>query len=499
MTMSTAPVSGHPDSTTLVQRGGRAAGPWWSPRSWPAGWPLMAALVGYPLWWALGLGALVFPIAAIPMAWQLRQRPHIHVPPWFGLWMLFVGWTLLGLIVLGINAPDTLPTTFAQGLDAYVLRSLQYLGATVVLLYVGNLTEAEVPRLRIVRWLSTLFIVTLAGGFVGLAFPSLEWKSPVEMLLPGPLAARRGIVSMVHPQVAQIQDVIGTGDARPNAPFEFTNAWGNNLSILIIWFIVGWIVYGTARRRIWGLAALAVAVVPIVYSLNRGLWLGLALATCYAVFRLALAGRPWLIGALLAVGAVGLFVLAVTPLGGVVQSRADAGHSDQVRSSLAQASIDGGLSSPLIGYGSTRETVGSDDSIAIGATPECPRCGNRTIGSTGQAWNVLYSHGIVGLAAFMGFFLAILWRFRRDVTPIGIAAHTIVIVQMLYVFVYVGISSTLSLLLISVGLLWRNERDRLDGHPDPVVPQLHDTGFRRLTPQWKAPAAIPWTRRRATS
>ena len=43
--------------------------------------------------------------------------------------------------------------------------------------------------------------------------------------------------------------------------------------------------------------------------------------------------------------------------------------------------------------------------------------------------------------------------------PIGIAAHTIVLVQLLYIFVYVGISSTLSLLMISVALLWRNDRD----------------------------------------
>ena len=182
-----------------------------------------------------------------------------------------------------------------------------------------------------------------------------------------------------------------------------------------------------------------------------------------------------------------LDVLAVTPLGTVVESRADSGHSNQVRSSLAQASIDGGLSSPLIGYGGTRETVGSDESIAIGATPECPRCGNRTIGSTGHAWNVLYSHGFVGLTAFVGFFVAILWRFRRDVSPIGVAGHTIVLVQMLYIFVYVGISSTLSLLMISVALLWRNERDREAGHPDPPVPALTDSGFRRLTPQWGRP------------
>jgi hypothetical protein len=457
----------------------------WTPSAWPAGWPLMAALVGFPIWWALGLGALVFPLAAIPMAWQLKDRPSISVPPWFGLWLLFVAWSLLSVVVLGLNAPDTLPTTFAQGIDGYVLRNLQYLGATVTMLYVGNLSEDDVPRLRIVKWLAVLFLSTLAGGFLGLAMPSLEWTSPVEMLLPGALASRRGIVTMVHPQVAQIQDVIGAADPRPNAPFEFTNAWGNNLSILIIWFVIAWIVYGTMRHRLWGLLALAAAVVPIIYSLNRGLWLGLAVAACYATFRLALAGRPWLIGALLGVAAVGLFVLAVTPLGSVVESRADSGHSNQVRSSLAEASINGGLSSPLIGYGGSRETVGSDESIAIGATPDCPRCGNRTVGSTGHAWNVLFGQGVVGLVTFVGFFLAILWRYRRDVTPIGLAAHTIVFVQMLYIFVYVGISSTLSLLLISVALLWRNERDRDLGHPDPTMPGLRDTGHRRLEPRWE--------------
>jgi O-antigen ligase len=277
------------------------------------------------------------------------------------------------------------------------------------------------------------------------------------------------------------------GDPRPNAPFEFTNAWGNNLSILIIWFVVWALVYGTARRRIVGLLALAVSIVPIVYSLNRGLWLGLAIALCYATFRLAIAGRPWLIGALVGVATVGLLVLAVTPLGTVIQSRAEAGNSNQVRSSLAQASIDGGVSSPVIGYGGTRETVGSDESIAIGATPECPRCGNRTIGSTGHAWNVLYSHGFIGLAAFLGFFLALLWRYRREISPIGLAAHTVILVQMLYVFVYVGISSTLSLLLISVALLWRSERDRRQGFDDQPVPHLNDRGFRKLQPQWGAP------------
>jgi hypothetical protein len=100
---------------------------------------------------------------------------------------------------------------------------------------------------------------------------------------------------------------------------------------------------------------------------------------------------------------------------------------------------------------------------------------------------VLYSHGFIGLAAFLGFFLALLWRYRREISPIGLAAHTVILVQMLYVFVYVGISSTLSLLLISVALLWRSERDRRQGFDDQPVPHLNDRGFRKLQPQWGAP------------
>ena len=453
----------------------------------PAGWPLFVALTLFPLWWALGLGSFVFPIVAIPMAMHLMRQPYIRTPPWFFLWGMFVSWSLLGGLMLNLTAPETLPQTYAQGIDGFVLRSLQYLSATIVLLYVSNLSEEEVPRLRIVRWLGVLFISTLAGGFIGLAVPTLSWKSPVELLLPGPLAARRGLVSMVHPQVAQIQDVIGAANARPNAPFEFTNAWGNNLSILIIWFAVGYVLYAKRSHRWLGALAICAAVVPVVYSLNRGLWLGLMLGLAFVVVRLAIAGRPWLLGILGAVAVTGLLVMAVTPLGTVVQGRADAGHSDQVRASLAQQAITGALNSPILGYGGTRETVGSDESIAIGSTADCPRCGNRTIGSTGHVWNVMFAQGLVGLVFFVGFFVATAFRYRKDLTPIGLAGQTIVVVQLFYMFFYVGISSTLSLLMITIRLLWRNEQARRSGVPDPTIPSLFDDGSDRLAPRWSKP------------
>lgn len=474
-----SPAEGHPNRRVPTVR--------WAGIPLPPGWPLMAALVFFPFWWAIGIGGLIFPVFAIPMAIELRRRPYVTVPPFFWLWAFFVFWSLLGFVMLGVQAPGTLPETLVGSLDAFVLRSLQYLAATVVLLYVCNLPELEVPRQKIVRWLGVLFIWALAGGFLGLALPGLQWKSPVELLLPGPLASRRGLISMVHPQVAQIQDVIGTGDPRPNAPFEYTNAWGNNISILLIWFIVGYVFFAVGKRRWLGVATVGIAVVPIIYSLNRGVWIGLVLSLIFVIVRLSIAGKPWLLGGLVVAGVFGFLLMSFTPLGGVVQGRAENGNSDQVRQTLAQAAIDGGRASPILGYGGTRDTIGSDESIAIGATDNCPRCGNRTVGSTGQAWNVLFSQGFVGLFAFVGFFVATLFRYRKDVTAIGIAGQTIILVQLFYMYAYVGISSTLSLVMITVGLLWRNDVARREGYPDPPIPGLFESTFHKLPPRWPAP------------
>lgn len=436
-------------------------------RRLPAGWPLAAALVLFPLWWFLGLGSFVFPIFAIPMAWQLSRREFIRVPPWFALWALFVLWSLFGAVMLTTTPAGTVPQSLGTGLTAFGLRSLQYLAATVVLLYVGNLDETEVPRLRIIRWSGVLFLVTLAGGYLGLLFPSLNWTSLVERLLPTSVSSRRGLQQLIHPAVSQIQDVIGVGNARPKAPFEYTNAWGNNLSILLLWFVVGWIVYGSARRRFVGLIALAVAIVPIMYSLNRGLWIGLVLAALFVAVRLALAGRPVFL-AWVALGATLLVVvMAVSPLGRVFVDRLNAGNSNQVRTSLSQDSVSLALRSPILGYGGTRDMLGSADSIAIGATPDCPRCGNRTVGSNGHFWNVLFAQGFVGAFFFVGWYLMSFWHYRRDVTAIGLAGEAVVVTTLLYMFAYVAISSSLSLVMLSIGLLWRNEQER---RSDPALP-----------------------------
>ena len=60
------------------------------PRRLPTAWPLAALLLGYPVWWALGIAPLVWSILAIPMVVQLLRRRPIKVPPMFWVWGLFL-------------------------------------------------------------------------------------------------------------------------------------------------------------------------------------------------------------------------------------------------------------------------------------------------------------------------------------------------------------------------------------------------------------------------
>src|SRR5882672_10239465 len=75
-------------------------------RLFPTEWPLMFALLGYPVSWAFGAGALIWPVFAVPMAGRLiMRRKRIRAPKGFGLWVLFLIWMCLSIINLLPRAP----------------------------------------------------------------------------------------------------------------------------------------------------------------------------------------------------------------------------------------------------------------------------------------------------------------------------------------------------------------------------------------------------------
>ncbi|MBB5080767.1 hypothetical protein [Nonomuraea endophytica] len=415
-------------------------------------WPIAALLVGYPVWWALGFGGLSVVVMAVPMALILWRRRPIRLPRGAGLWVLL----LAGYLVSGLALAEAPPGTYGGlgpgRLIGYGMRFALYASLFVVVLYLGNLTKQELSQLRLVRMLGVLFVWTVAGGLLGVLFPKFSYTSPVELVLPDWIAGNSFVQNLIHPTAAQTQKVLGYGLPRPEAPFEWANAWGSNLSILLVWFVVGWWVYGGRRRKAAAVVLISLAAVPVVYSLNRGLWIGLGLAALYLVLRVG--GRTRL--TVCAIATTAALVFALSPLAALVIQRLDNPHSNDIRAFTVSATIEAAAHSPVIGFGNTRNATGNHRTITTGKTDWCTGCGHPPLGSDGQLWLLLITQGVTGAVLYVAFFAGAVRRHWRDRSPVGLAGVLVMLLVLLYMFVYDGLVTPLSLYLISFALLWRN-------------------------------------------
>jgi len=458
----TRPVRPEPLGTTVrlgVRRSLLRAGPAGRPVLLP-GWPLVVLLAGYPLWWVLGLATLGFLIVAIPMAYYLLRLPVIRVPRGFGLWLLFLGWVAAGVTTLWAEAPGAKDVAGLGRLIPFSYRVVWYLAVTILLLYIGNTDERTLPSRRIIRLLAWLFIITVIGGYAGKFFPTLEFSSLVEVVLPNALAQNQLVQIVAHPATAQVQDILGYDLARPMAPFSYANDWGANFGLLLPFFVLGWWINDSGwRHKTFPVLAL-VALPPVIFTLNRGLWLGLAAMAVYLVIRFALQGRVRMVATLVAAGLLAGLMIAVSPLGQLLTERLANPHSNQGREQVAERAVSATLhGSPALGFGAPREVQGTFFSIAGAPTPSCPECRPPQLGTQGHLWLLIFAHGFVGAALFIGFVFFRFWRGLRDPTPTGLALTSVGVFLAVVAVVYDLVSPSLAIIAITLGLLWRREHE----------------------------------------
>ena len=262
----------------------------------------------------------------------------------------------------------------------------------------------------------------------------------------------------LYPSFSQVTDVLGVTSGRPKAPFEYTNIWGDCLTILLPFLIVAWWSYGNRRQRRLAVIIGVLALIPLVYSLNRTAWVGVGLTAVYLAIRMAAQGKVAMMGMVCAgLVLIGLAV-TVTPLQGIVTSRLQHQESNSIRAALSADAILDANASPLVGFGDTQHKRGSAQSIAVGPTANCPSCGQYEVGSNGEFYNLLICNGWLGTFLFLGFFGRIAWRYRRDRTPYGIAGVLVILMSFLYMFAYVAVTAPLEFTMIAVALLWRNDQ-----------------------------------------
>lgn len=422
-------------------------------RLFSPGWPLTIAFVGIPLWWVLGLFQIVFFLACVPMVIQLARR-RVMVPRGFGVWLLFLVWIIGGVFVLQVDAPATVPGEGASRYFTFAYRYGWYLVATIAFLYTVNM-RAELSTLRVSRAIGWMFVMLASGGLLGLLIPTLEFPSVAELLLPGSIANNGFVQSLIHPQVAQLQDFLGYVEPRPSAPFAYANQWGIATAATIPHFVASWWVGNTWRRWVV-IILLPLSILPIVGSLNRGMWGALVMMTLFVIAKVALTGRLQVLWASLVVVILAAAALVVSPLGDLILDRLNTPHSNEGRANLStQAVVSTWQGSPFVGYGSTRDVQGNFNSIATGSSALCPNCSPPPLGTQGQLWQVVFSTGFVGAALYVGFILGQFLRSLPRSTVIAVAAQASTVAALVTLPVYTVIHPAIVVIFISLGLLVR--------------------------------------------
>ena len=342
-------------------------------------------LVAYPVLWVLGLAYFMWPLLAIGFVLAVAGRRPVRVSPGFGIWVLFLIWMLASAIELSSH----------QRYLLFSWRAVIYLTATALFLWVYNAAKDELPADAVARALTVFFAVAVFCGVLGVIDPTASMDSLAQHLLPRSWLSNTTAYAYVHPALAQIQfKALGHPIGRPMAPLRIHESVGRHGR-------GAHAVRGThhaevaTRRETSCVGRTARALggsdrrLPQPWTVDRAS--GVALV--YACVRLAAIGyRRQLAVALMAV-AVSAVGVAISPLGGIVQGRVGSEHSsNSSRASLYQQSFSGVASSPLLGYGSPQPSTS-------GGT------GEARVGTQGQFYLILVSHGIPGIVFYLGWFV----------------------------------------------------------------------------------------------
>lgn len=415
----------------------------------------VVGIAGLPLWWLLGVVSIVPLLVAGVLAWDLWTRRRVVAPPHLGWLLLFLAWVVLGAGTLWAAAPGAVDDGGAGRAVVFGYRLAWYVACTVVLVWVTNTSSRVLADRAVHRLFALVFVVTVAGGVAGVVLPELSVTTPAERLLPGALRGNEFVATLFSAETSDVQEVLGDPSPRPKAPFAFTNTWGSVISLTLAFFVAAARSAGVRWR--WPAAAvLAIAAVPVVLSLNRGLWLALAAGLVGMLVVLAVRQRPVALVALVALVVVGGTALTQTPLGDTLDARLENPHSNDRRSQLVVATVDSvSRGSPVVGFGGTRDVEGTFASIAGGSTPDCPACDVPPLGTQGQLWLVLFSQGWVGALFFLGFFVLALRRCWRCRTTNEVVATFVTGAFLLQLTVYDTLGLPMLVVMAALGLVHR--------------------------------------------
>ncbi len=395
-------------------------------------WPITGMITLMPLWFILGLAGFTWVLFPLPMLASLVRRRGLVVPKGFGWWVIF----------LVAGAASVFSIDSVARLAGWTLRYGYYIGATITLIYILN-GRAGLPSHRIIRSFTWLWMATVVGGYLAFIVGDLSFLAPAGYFVPAVLRENDLINALVTPSFADIQDIIGFPIPRPKAPFPYTNSWGSMLGLLTPFGLMAMHEPRVGFSKTLIKVMLGASVVPAVISLNRGLWLSLGLGLIYAAFRFGVAGGSRAVRNSIVVAVFLVVSVVATPLNGIVAGRLDNGHSDGDRTELILDAIEGAAERPVFGWGAPRP---NDRNLP-------------SVGTHGQIWFVLFSHGFIGAVGYLGAIFSLTWRTRRQPTVAGMWAHVVLIVGIVQLPYYLHVPHQLFTMLAAAALAIRLQND----------------------------------------
>lgn len=344
-------------------------------------WPVLLPFAAYLVWWVLGIGDFIWLLAGLVVVLAWVRLKGLRIPRVLLVWFAFLAWVAITLVM-----------NDSQGrVLGAVYRLLLYTSAGLLALYVYNARHwVTLPRVTgAMVWF--LAGMTLAG-YLALAFPEAVIRTPMSYLVPAGLASNELIGDMVVRNLAHFDPAAWVQqDVRPVAPFLYANTWGNVYSLVLPLALLHlWLMWHT-RYRWPTLIVIVASVYPALATLNRGMFIGLGVVIAVVLLQLLRSGRRGLFLAGLGGAAAAAVALFASPFWAAMTERVESTHSTDDRFYLYHATFEAALDSPIFGYGAPRPAE----------APWLP-----SLGTQGQLWTVLYSHGFIGAALFLGFFVA---------------------------------------------------------------------------------------------
>jgi hypothetical protein len=372
--------------------------------------PLTVLFAGFPVFWLLGLGTMIWPLGAVVMLFYLWRSHAVTVPRGFGVWLLFLVWVTFSATQL-----DTVGRIIG-----FVFRLSLYLACTVILVYAFNLAS-RVGRNYFLKLLTWFFMAVVAGGYLGLLMPTLTIVTPMSYVMPQALLSNDLVREMVVLRTTQFNpDAWAYIDPRPSAPFLYTNNWGNAYSVLAPVMVTYLFTLRGTRHFVPLLALVLASFIPAFLTLNRGMFVGLGIAAVVIAIRHILNGNFKVLVGVGLVAVLAVVAVSALPVAERLDNRLESSGTNESRMTVYTETISAVAASPWFGYGAPRPT----ESTIV------------PLGTQGQVWMVLFSHGFVGLALFLGFFLLLIGKTIRNRTMFGITWNSVLIVLFVQSFYY---------------------------------------------------------------